>query len=263
MNDKMKLLRISLLKQFLLGCNSSRFYHLSSTKLNNRLKGCISVGSCRTTKFDPSLQTVFSFRTASSSSANSQDTHLQYLNQIRELEEERAQIFGQDPKENEFIPIQDSIFSSPAIPLTVQEVEDNNKEDRQSREIRFMKEELEDRFQFTQEDYIAWTHVDSKSGFTQNNKYEKEEMNEQGSMNKAQHTLTHWDSSKEQITMVDVGSKTATLRYAIAQSIVTLPLEVMKVLVPIGNTALPTLKEIQGPKGPIFATARIAGESFI
>ena len=73
--------------------------------------------------------------------------------------------------------------------------------------------------------------------------------------------LTHWDSSKEEVTMVDVSSKKATLRNAVAQSIVTLPIEVLKALVPLENRT--DLKEIQGPKGPIFATARIAGTSMI
>lgn len=61
--------------------------------------------------------------------------------------------------------------------------------------------------------------------------------------------LSHIDD-KNRPAMVDVSGKTATVREAHAQSVVTLPAEVLEAL--DGD-------EIRGKKGPVFATAIIAG----
>eukprot|EP00455_Lapot_gusevi_P042730 TRINITY_DN5114_c0_g1_i1.p1 TRINITY_DN5114_c0_g1~~TRINITY_DN5114_c0_g1_i1.p1 ORF type:complete len:188 (-),score=10.80 TRINITY_DN5114_c0_g1_i1:20-583(-) len=62
--------------------------------------------------------------------------------------------------------------------------------------------------------------------------------------------LTHVDALSNQPTMVDVGHKTPTLRTALARTLVSLPSEVA-VLFHEG--------EIQSAKGPVFATAIVAG----
>lgn len=61
--------------------------------------------------------------------------------------------------------------------------------------------------------------------------------------------LTHIDSDGNP-TMVDVGSKRATLRIAKAQAIVVLPEELLPLL---------TGGELTTPKGPVFQTAILAG----
>ena len=57
-------------------------------------------------------------------------------------------------------------------------------------------------------------------------------------------------SAKNRPRMVDVGAKTATRREAVAESVVTLPAAVAKLL--RGG-------EIRGPKGPVIQTAIVAG----
>lgn len=61
--------------------------------------------------------------------------------------------------------------------------------------------------------------------------------------------LSHVDEANRP-SMVDVGDKSATDRTAVARSIVTLPPEVLAVL---------SGDEIASKKGPVFATAIIAG----
>src|SRR5882762_10385306 len=62
-------------------------------------------------------------------------------------------------------------------------------------------------------------------------------------------TLSHLDSSGRP-SMVDVSSKTATLRTAVAQSAVVLPLPVAEALAVSG---------FRTAKGPVFDTAIVAG----
>ena len=79
--------------------------------------------------------------------------------------------------------------------------------------------------------------------------------------------LTHLSKRGDAVSMVDVGYKNVTRRSARARSIVVFPPEVMKALGlkeddekgenVINNNN--NLSEVIGPKGPIVATARIAG----
>jgi len=55
-------------------------------------------------------------------------------------------------------------------------------------------------------------------------------------------------------TMVDVGAKEVTRRTARARAVVDFPVEVLKQLLEPGNG-----QELIGPKGPVFATAVVAG----
>ena len=66
--------------------------------------------------------------------------------------------------------------------------------------------------------------------------------------------LSHVDE-KGLPTMVDVGEKAATRRTASARAVVDFPDEIMTQL----REASPTGTELIGPKGPIFATAVVAG----
>jgi hypothetical protein len=67
--------------------------------------------------------------------------------------------------------------------------------------------------------------------------------------------LSHLSQDGRDIQMVDIGLKSATQRIAVAQSIVVFPPEVMKAF----GTDGATNGELIGPKGPIFATAKLAG----
>ena len=74
------------------------------------------------------------------------------------------------------------------------------------------------------------------------------------------HTLfTHLNKSGETVSMVDVGAKVVTRRIARARSIVVFPPEVMEAFQFVTPSNENKETEIIGPKGPIFATAKIAG----
>mmetsp|Transcript_14897 Transcript_14897/g.18120 ORF Transcript_14897/g.18120 Transcript_14897/m.18120 type:complete len:382 (+) Transcript_14897:54-1199(+) len=72
-------------------------------------------------------------------------------------------------------------------------------------------------------------------------------------------TFTHLSPGGDAAKMVDVGSKTITRRRAVARSSVVFPPEVMKALHQSTGSSNNATTEITGPKGPIFATARLAG----
>lgn len=65
-------------------------------------------------------------------------------------------------------------------------------------------------------------------------------------------TLTHLSGDGKDVNMVDVGDKSVTKRVAVAESKVVFPPEVLEAF-----STQPD--EMVGPKGPIFATAKIAG----
>jgi hypothetical protein len=67
--------------------------------------------------------------------------------------------------------------------------------------------------------------------------------------------LSHLSQDGKDIHMVDIGLKTVTQRVAVAQSTVFFPPEVMQAF---GTTGAID-GELVGPKGPIFATAKLAG----
>ena len=72
--------------------------------------------------------------------------------------------------------------------------------------------------------------------------------------------LTHLSEDGTSIHMVDVGSKTSTQRMAKAQTKVIFPPEVVDAFLSYGNNSTDeSNKELIGPKGPIFATAKVAG----
>jgi len=73
--------------------------------------------------------------------------------------------------------------------------------------------------------------------------------------------FTHLSERGDSVSMVDVGFKNVTRRSARARSVVVFPPEVMEALglKDEGETVKNNFSEVIGPKGPIVATARIAG----
>ena len=85
----------------------------------------------------------------------------------------------------------------------------------------------------------------------------KEKLQQESSILKENNEkFTHLNSSGDQVSMVDVGHKQVTRRVAKARSTVIFPPEVMEAMEWNSSSAK---QEIMGPKGPIFATARLAG----
>jgi MoaC family len=66
--------------------------------------------------------------------------------------------------------------------------------------------------------------------------------------------LSHLSTDGTSVHMVNVGDKQVTSRVAVAQSIVILPHAVIKAFHKKEN-----VHDLVGPKGPIFATAKVAG----
>ena len=68
--------------------------------------------------------------------------------------------------------------------------------------------------------------------------------------------FTHLAPGGGSVSMVDVGAKTVTARFAAARSRVVFPPEIMDAFSAVGGNGS---EELVGPKGPIFSTARVAG----
>jgi hypothetical protein len=73
-------------------------------------------------------------------------------------------------------------------------------------------------------------------------------------INQNNNILTHLSQDGTQVKMVDVGPKAVTSRVAVAESKVVFPPEVLEAF-----SISTSDNEMIGPKGPIFATAKLAG----
>jgi len=75
-------------------------------------------------------------------------------------------------------------------------------------------------------------------------------------------TFSHVSEDEQSARMVDVGSKRITQRVAVAQSRVVFPPDVVEALLPSDKWTHQHKQQnddLVGPKGPIFATAKLAG----
>jgi hypothetical protein len=124
-----------------------------------------------------------------------------------------------------------------------------------------MKEEREDLYQFTDDERDAWTGAgtissdvlqqirrarDLQQGQPRNDSLPPQDPSS------AHSDFTHVTQDGNSVHMVDVGQKEVTQRMARAQCKVIFPPEVMEAFQSYNG-------ELIGPKGPIFATAKIAG----
>jgi hypothetical protein len=130
-----------------------------------------------------------------------------------------------------------------------------------------LSEEREAIYGFTSEDHDAWSSA-GKHKHHANFMKEIEEARE-GSEERPQAAepeaiadvsssyagLSHVSQDGKSVHMVDVGAKTATQRVAVAQCKVIFPPEVVEAF----RGAASADGDLIGPKGPIFATATIAG----
>jgi cyclic pyranopterin phosphate synthase len=80
---------------------------------------------------------------------------------------------------------------------------------------------------------------------------------QQPSVDKHHESFSHVSEDGEGVHMVDVGHKAVSTRTAHARSEVWLPPDVLEAFLPNGGDEKSS--ELVGPKGPIFATAKIAG----
>ena len=140
-------------------------------------------------------------------------------------------------------------------------------------EMEDMKAEREALFGFTAEDHVAWSNAGGhkhdasfmemidEARRIEDSKANGSKAIEAKSSSQIPPTdieaitnraLSHLTKDGKEVHMVDVGAKEVTKRVAVAESKVVFPPEVLE------NFSTQS-DELVGPKGPIFATARIAG----
>lgn len=196
---------------------------------------------------------------------DSAELHQSYQDQLKELQDERIELFGSDEES----PPSSASETKNDIELTMEE----------------MNQEREISYGFTKEEKNAWggksqnaslnkdfmhavkearkakalydksleEDVEEKSITFAKQSYRKYSKRRQESeIETVTQPFTHLNQSGDQVTMVDVGHKTVSRRVAVARSTVVFPPEVMDAF-DITNG------EMIGKKGPIFATARLAG----
>eukprot|EP00555_Chaetoceros_dichaeta_P007426 CAMPEP_0198270570 /NCGR_PEP_ID=MMETSP1447-20131203/45575_1 /TAXON_ID=420782 /ORGANISM="Chaetoceros dichaeta, Strain CCMP1751" /LENGTH=388 /DNA_ID=CAMNT_0043962665 /DNA_START=39 /DNA_END=1201 /DNA_ORIENTATION=+ len=223
-----------------------------------------------------------------------ENNHKLFEEQLLELEEERTAIFGENEEaENDTNPLASSIDRNNAhslreSDLNCEERVDNMNMDRESL-YDFTQEEKESWVNVAEKsktyDASFLEAVEKarksrhllKSGDDQNSdmslekdeKYSMDDVpqNRTGhkditQLNNSLH-FTHLNPTGDKIAMVDVGMKEVTRRVATARSVVVFPPEVMEAF---GlkdweekSKESSYKEEVIGPKGPIFATAQLAG----
>jgi hypothetical protein len=183
------------------------------------------------------------------------EMHSLYLEQMNEINADRDAIFGPSDPTLESQDIS-QLAKTYAEQTTTDDV--NNPPEWNAEEAYAEREAL---FQFTSEEKSAWTNYSSTSSASQKMKMSQEKLmlikealahREREEYTQQSLQFTHLSPHQDSVTMVDVGNKANTRRIAKARSVVTFPPEVMEAFVM-------KEKDMIGPKGPIFETARLAG----
>lgn len=189
----------------------------------------------------PYKRLPLSCRSFSSSKNNNNDdspeeTHVDFMTQMQELNDERQALFG-------FTKEEEDAWQNPKVHSSV--LLDAVENARQSQSS---KDACHHNADYRQEEAVECTEdldsFPSSSRLVDTNHKDNE---------KDENPLfTHLESDNKSVNMVHVGQKQVTSRRAKARTSVKLPPEVM--------AAFSTQKdELVSPKGPIFATAKIAG----
>lgn len=210
---------------------------------------------------------------------DSTELHQSYHDQLKELEDERINVFGSNESSSQSSP--SSISAKDDIEMTLEEMNQNR----------------EAMYAFTVEEKTAWGSSAAKQALSSeflvavkkakeaNAVYEQtleegKEDKRKAIVEEAEHHMlqmeksekvgenviidnnetdqpfTHLNNNGDQVSMVDVGNKEVTRRVAVARSSVVFPPEVMNAF---GITKNGGNHEMIGKKGPIFSTARLAG----
>jgi cyclic pyranopterin phosphate synthase len=203
-----------------------------------------------------------------------------FVEQMEEWKSEQKIVFGNELHDHE------ATTPEPSSSTTSVDGAEENWED--------MKEERELLFQFSSEERAAWGDIPGKNSMkellkevakaraaienkesTGNDKETSSDIVD-GSPNVTSLTssadatkmsvedhhhesFSHVSEDGKSIHMVDVGHKTVTPRTAHARTSVILPPSVLEAFGLLQNSTGSNANELVGPKGPIFATAKIAG----
>jgi hypothetical protein len=170
----------------------------------------------------PPMRNLRSFSTGGGTSSDDDDAHKLFKEQMEELSDERQELYG----------------------FTDEETDSWTKGAGQHKhETSFLEQIERARRAESMGEQERVVDIDPVSPETQ-------EWNVAGS-------LSHVSQDGKDIRMVDVGHKSFTQRVAVAQSTVVFPAEVMEAFGM--DTDGDSNSELVGPKGPIFATAKLAG----
>ena len=202
------------------------------------------------------------------------DDHEFFFQQLQEVNEERDSLFGKEltSKQQPTASARDdhAFFEEQMNELNHQDrkqsMEELNHEQEylsphSDEELQEMKEEREDLYQFTEDERDAWTGGGAiLSDVLQQIRRARDLQQEQPRNDSLppqdsspdHSAFTHVTQDGNSVHMVDVGQKEVTQRMARAQCKVIFPPEVMEAFQSYNG-------ELIGPKGPIFATAKIAG----
>jgi hypothetical protein len=178
---------------------------------------------------------VVLWRLFSSSSDDSSTSHANFLQQVKELNEERRALFGFTNEEEiawgsvkiHSSTLMDAVQEARRQDATAKPTDTVSPDYRQEKAV----EQAYDTASFPPKSLYAQLHQDN--------------------IPETEKLFSHVDAGNS-VTMVDVGSKPVSRRTARAQSKVVFPPEVMAAFELRGE-------ELIGKKGPIFATAKLAG----
>lgn len=210
---------------------------------------------------------------------DSTELHQSFHDQLKELEDERIDLFGSN---------ESSPQSSPSTISTKNDMEMTLEEMNQDREATYAftveetnawgdsaaKQALSSEFlvmikkareaKATYEQTLEKGMEDKRKAIVEEAEHHMLQMEKSENVggnviidnNETEQPFTHLNKKGDQVSMVDVGNKEVTRRVAVARSSVVFPPEVMKAF---GITKNSGSHEMIGKKGPIFSTARLAG----
>ncbi len=198
--------------------------------------------------------------TSTSTSTSGTDHHAFFQQQLEELENERKSFLGDDTLKSSH----DDLIST-GNKLHSERTNNDNAEEYEV-DMEELHAEREALFQFTSEEKEAWGNQSSRININSFQAQLSPQLmkdieaaraaaathQDLSSPTHHHESFSHVSKDGQSIHMVDVGHKQVTTRTARAQSKVILPPEVLDAFDVQSS-------ELVGPKGPIFATAKIAG----
>ena len=221
--------------------------------------------------------------TSTTKSTNASASNEVFIQQMQEWKSEQKIIFGKELDDHE-------ATTTPESSKTALVDDDEEEEEKKWEE---MKEERELLFQFSSEERAAWGDIPEKNSMkellkevakaraaiengesTDNDKESPSDSfdgtptvtssspTDEINISVEDHhheSFSHVSGDGKSIHMVDVGHKTVSRRMAHARTSVILPRSVLEAFGLQQNGTGSTTNELVGPKGPIFATAKIAG----
>ena len=197
----------------------------------------------------------------SSAPSSAKEQHKEYLQQLQELNDERQALFGFTKEEEEAWSNNNIKIHSSTLMDAVEEARKHAEADLQSSKECCPHHPVD----YRQEEAVECTAPSSSQSFPSHIHTLQQTSNEEGRAGESNdnRAFTHLDEHSQSVHMVDVGNgKQVTRRIAKAQSRVRFPPEVIAAFdltTKTDNGDVTANLDLVGPKGPIFATAKVAG----